>query len=73
MRVDAAAIVAIDQTVAAVHASLLGAGCSLAPLAHGWFIAAGVMRVRLVWRNRLQRISHVTTLTLRAAELGRAL
>lgn len=73
MRVDAAAIVAADAAAAAVHAVLLGMGCTLAPLARGWFPERGVLRVRLVWRSRPARISHTAVVTLRARDLERHL
>jgi hypothetical protein len=68
MRVEAQAIVAVHGGAAHVHALALQMGCILAPLAKGWFLDGGRIRVRLVWRNRPAQISHVLTVTVRAQD-----
>lgn len=72
MRVEAASVIAAHAGAAALHAMLLADGMRLRPLARAWFLRPrGLVRVSLVWRDRLAQTSTVMTITVPAARLTR--
>lgn len=69
MRVDAAAVVAMLPSAAALHALLTDWGYEMEPLARGWFRPVGILRCALRWTNPGEQVAHVAIFTLRAEGL----